>query len=259
MSENSSKMIKHPLIDENEKTINQTVKIKEDPDRLQIKKEPISGDAKNIDNLGTDHNLLSIKNEIDRTKSQSESDNESNNDEQIYTEREKKTQAATSMPLTKSVSNERNLTAKKEEMKIDEQALMMQGTSKDNKLESRPDREKTKEDIEEEERQKMQVLVSNFTEEQLDRYEMFRRATFPKAAIRRMMQSITGSTVGQNVVIAMAGISKVFAGEVVEEALDYKDSLGESGPLEPKHLREAARRLRHKAHFPKTSRTNIFS
>ncbi|WAR02098.1 TAF11-like protein [Mya arenaria] len=68
----------------------------------------------------------------------------------------------------------------------------------------------------EEERLKMQVLVSNFSEDQLNRYEMYRRAAFPKASIKR---SITGSAISPNVVIAMAGISKVFVGELVEEVM----------------------------------------
>ncbi|KAJ2945662.1 hypothetical protein O0L34_g495 [Tuta absoluta] len=109
---------------------------------------------------------------------------------------------------------------------------------------------KSKKELEEEEREKMQVLVSNFTEEQLDRYEMYRRAAFPKAAVKRLMQTITGCSVGQNVVIAMSGIAKVFVGEVVEEALEILHKSGEAGPLQPKHLREALRRLRVRGAIP---------
>ncbi|KAL7303624.1 hypothetical protein TKK_0003771 [Trichogramma kaykai] len=109
---------------------------------------------------------------------------------------------------------------------------------------------KNKRELEEEEREKMQVLVSNFTEDQLDRYEMFRRSAFPKAAIKRIMQTITGCSVSQNVVIAMSGIAKVFIGEIVEEALNIMESQDETGPLQPKHLREAVRVLRAKGTIP---------
>lgn len=113
--------------------------------------------------------------------------------------------------------------------------------------------QEAKREKEQDDRERMQLLVSNFTEEQLDRYSMYRRAAFPKASVKRIMQTINGSgcSVGQNVVIAMAGIAKVFAGEVVEEALDNMEKSGEPGPVKPKHLREAVRKLRNNGHMPK--------
>uniref|UniRef100_A0A669QHT1 TAFII28-like protein domain-containing protein n=1 Tax=Phasianus colchicus TaxID=9054 RepID=A0A669QHT1_PHACC len=100
---------------------------------------------------------------------------------------------------------------------LDGEDLSLQpSAAKKVKLELKERKEK-KHKVDEDEIQKMQILVSSFSEEQLNRYEMYRRSAFPKAAIKRLIQSITGTSVSQNVVIAMSGISKVFVGEVVEE------------------------------------------
>ncbi|KAL4699390.1 hypothetical protein H8957_000741 [Semnopithecus entellus] len=107
-----------------------------------------------------------------------------------------------------------------------EDSSLLTPAAKKLKIDTKEKKEK-KQKVDEDEIQKMQcssslcqhvILVSSFSEEQLNRYEMYRRSAFPKAAIKRLIQSITGTSVSQNVVIAMSGISKVFVGEVVEEA-----------------------------------------
>ncbi|CAD5232231.1 unnamed protein product [Bursaphelenchus xylophilus] len=92
-------------------------------------------------------------------------------------------------------------------------------------------------------RLKMQVVLSNFSQEQLERYEAMRRASFPKSVIKRLCHQYTGVPISQNVTIAIAGMAKVFVGELIEEALDVKQSLGDTGPLSPRHLNLAYSQL----------------
>ena len=96
------------------------------------------------------------------------------------------------------------------------------------------------------------LLVSALSDKQLDQYEIFRRSTLPRASVKRLMQSISGTTIPPNAVIAMAGITKVYMGEIVEMACQARDRLNETGPLQPKHIREAVRLMRMKGNVPST-------
>ncbi|XP_041027400.1 transcription initiation factor TFIID subunit 11 [Juglans microcarpa x Juglans regia] len=106
---------------------------------------------------------------------------------------------------------------------------------------------------------KMQAILSQFTEQQMSRYESFRRAGFQKSNMKRLLASITGTPkISVPMTIVVSGIAKMFVGELVETARMVMAERKESGPIRPCHIREAYRRLKLEGKVPKRSVPRLF-
>lgn len=106
-------------------------------------------------------------------------------------------------------------------------------------------------------------VMSLLTENQMDRYECFRRSSL-KEPMRRLIQVVVGSGNPKNtdkIVIALAGVAKIFVGELVEEARRIAESRGEHGPLSPDMIHEAYSSIHSqglaRASTPKTRRMRL--
>ncbi|KAJ4975770.1 hypothetical protein NE237_000876 [Protea cynaroides] len=106
---------------------------------------------------------------------------------------------------------------------------------------------------------KMQTILSQFTEEQMSRYESFRRSGFQKANIKKLLASITGSPkISVPMTIVVSGIAKMFIGELIETGMIVMTERKETGPIRPCHIREAYRRLKLEGKLPQRSVPRLF-
>ncbi|KAK9158201.1 hypothetical protein Scep_004775 [Stephania cephalantha] len=106
---------------------------------------------------------------------------------------------------------------------------------------------------------KMQAILSQFTEEQMSRYESFRRSGFQKSNMKRLIAGIIGSPkISVPMTIVVNGIAKMFVGELIETARMVMNERKESGPIRPCHIREAHRRLKLEGKIPKRSVPRLF-
>ncbi|KAL3523221.1 hypothetical protein ACH5RR_016055 [Cinchona calisaya] len=106
---------------------------------------------------------------------------------------------------------------------------------------------------------KMQTILSQFTDEQMNRYESFRRSGFQKVNMKRLLSSITASSkISVPVTIVASGIAKMFVGELVETARIVMTERKDRGPIRPCHIREAYRRLKLEGKIPRRSVPRLF-
>ncbi|AMD21639.1 HFL217Cp [Eremothecium sinecaudum] len=66
------------------------------------------------------------------------------------------------------------------------------------------------------------LFVDHLDEEQMNRYEVFKRASLAKNQIKKISSVVTNQTVAANVNLLLGGIGKLLVGEIVEKALDVK-------------------------------------
>ncbi|CAA6664489.1 unnamed protein product [Spirodela intermedia] len=106
-------------------------------------------------------------------------------------------------------------------------------------------------------RRRIMGLLAQFTKEQMNRYESFRRSNFQRSNMKKLLTNVTGSQkVSVPMTIVVCGMAKMFVGELVE--IGKWTSRKESGPLRPCHIREAYRRLKLEGKIPKQSVPRLF-
>uniref|UniRef100_A0AAV1T2E2 TAFII28-like protein domain-containing protein n=1 Tax=Peronospora matthiolae TaxID=2874970 RepID=A0AAV1T2E2_9STRA len=94
-------------------------------------------------------------------------------------------------------------------------------------------------------------MMQSLPENEARRHEQFRRSHFERGVMKRCMaQAIQecsatdkrAPTVTNVMAIVVAGMTKVFVGEITAEARRIMEQNGETGPIRPHHLREAHRK-----------------
>ncbi|BGP13030.1 hypothetical protein JCM10213_008021 [Rhodosporidiobolus nylandii] len=84
----------------------------------------------------------------------------------------------------------------------------------------------------------LRVLLEHFDEQQMDRYEAYRRSGLAKGSVRKLVNQVLQQSVSPSILTVVRGFAKVFVGEIVEKARSIADH---PGSLTPQDLREAYR------------------
>lgn len=70
---------------------------------------------------------------------------------------------------------------------------------------------------------KKKLLMTSFTNDQMDKFENYRRMSVNKAAVRKICNSVINQSIPANMAIVLAGISKLFLGDIITKAFEIQE------------------------------------
>ena len=124
--------------------------------------------------------------------------------------------------------------------------------------------------------ERLALISQFFNDKQMNRYAKFKESSLENRKkvrsankiecprIKRVVQNILGENmqISNSIQIALHGIAKIYAGELVEEAKEIMvDEEGERekySAIKPKHLREARRRMIQRGVLPNYKSKRVF-
>lgn len=70
---------------------------------------------------------------------------------------------------------------------------------------------------------KKKLLITSFTNDQMDKFEAYRRMAVNKPGVRKICNGVLNQSIPQNMAIVLAGISKLFLGDIITKAFEIQE------------------------------------
>ena len=95
-------------------------------------------------------------------------------------------------------------------------------------------------------------FYDSLSPDQQRRYEAYRRSRLHPADVKQLMSAEMGASrkITEPASIVVAGLTKLFVGDIVERARVIMEMRKDTGPICPQHLREAYRQLQQASQLP---------
>ncbi|KAK4528254.1 hypothetical protein GAYE_SCF54G6190 [Galdieria yellowstonensis] len=104
-------------------------------------------------------------------------------------------------------------------------------------------------------KQKDRERFASLDEEEQERYEYYRMGDLDKNKVKKLVATanpaLSMMQPDNPFIIAVKGLGKLYAGQLVEMAINIRNERGEQGAIRPVHLKEAYRRQQKAGKTPK--------